>query len=119
MKRLIISAAIAVPLIFAAFVSQANAGITIRLGDPQDDYYRNDRDYRQDRDYRRDRDSWRDRDYRRDEYRYNLRRNSVFTTPNRNIRAIDRRVERRVWIPDHWGNNSHGRVWLPGYYIYR
>lgn len=107
MKRLIASTAIAVPLIFAAFVSQANAGITIRLGDPQDDYWRNNRDYSQ------------DRDYRRDEYRYNLRRNSIFTKPNRNIRAVERRVERRVWIPDHWGYNSHGRIRVPGYYIYR
>jgi hypothetical protein len=94
MKRLIASAVIAVPLIFAAFVSQANAGITIRLGDRQDDY-------------------------RRDEYQYNLRRNSIYTTPNRNIRAIERRIERRAWIPAHWGYNSRGRVWIPGYYVYR
>jgi hypothetical protein len=113
MKRLIASAAIAVPLIFTAFVSQANAGITIRLGNSQDDYWRNDRDYPQDRVYRRD------RDYRQDEYRYNLRRNSIYTTPNRNIRAIERRIERRAWIPAHWGYNSHGRVWVPGYYVYR
>ncbi len=108
MKRLLASAAIAVPLLLGAFATQADAGVTIRLGDSQDDYYRNNRDYRRNRD-----------DNRRDEYRYNLRRNSTFSTPDRNIRAIERSRERRVWIPDHWGNNNHGRVWLPGYYIYR
>lgn len=123
MKRLLASAAIAVPLIFGAFVTQANAGIVIRLGNPQDDYYRNDRDYRQNRDWQdrnwQDRDYRRDRDHRRNEYRYNLRRNSIFTIPDRNIRAIERGRERRVWIPDHWGSNSHGRIWIPGYYIYQ
>jgi hypothetical protein len=98
MKRLIASAVIAVPLVFAAFVSQANAGITIRLGDRQDNYGR-------------------DRDYRRDEYQ--LRRNSIYTTPNRNIRAIERRIERRTWIPAHWGYNNRGRVWVPGSYVYQ
>jgi hypothetical protein len=121
MKRLLASAAIAVPLILGAFVTQANAGVTIRLGNPQDDYYRNDRDYRQNRDWQ-DRNR-QDRDYRRNErrneYRYNLRRNSIFTTPNRNIRAIEQGREGRVWIPDHWGTNSRGRVWIPGYYIYQ
>jgi WXXGXW repeat (2 copies) len=99
MKRLIASAAIAVPLVLAAFTTQANAGITIRLGEPGGIYRQNDRDYRQDE--------------------YNLGHGNVYTVPRRNIRVIERNQGRRIWMPEHWNNVHNRRVWVPGHYIYR
>jgi hypothetical protein len=99
MKRLIASAVIAVPLVLAAFATQANAGITIRLGEPRDLYRQNDRDYRQDQ--------------------YNRSYGNVYTVPRRNIRVIERNQGRRIWIPEHWNNNNYRRIWVPGHYIYR
>jgi hypothetical protein len=101
MKRLIASAVIAVPLVLVSFATQANAGITIRLGEPRDIYRQNNRDYRQ------------------DEYRYNLGNGNVYTVPRRNIRGIERDRGRRIWIPEHWNNKNYRRIWVPGRYIYR
>jgi hypothetical protein len=103
MKRLITSAVIAVPLVLAVFVTQANAGITIRLGEPRGIYRQNDR--QNDRNYRQD--------------RYNPRYGNVYTVPGRNIRVIERNQGRRIWVPDQWNNNNYRRVWVPGHYIYQ